>query len=84
LADYNSSYTGNQIDTAVGYNLNVTSDVQNQLDSKENTLTKGNLTEDTSAVLTISGGSSAIIGSGVTIQVKLAGSGQSGYLSSTD
>lgn len=48
------------------------------------TLTKGNLTESTSSVLTITGGSSAVWGSGASIQVKQASSGQSGYLSSTD
>ena len=52
--------------------------------SKEPALTKGNLTESTSSVLTISGGSSAVIGSGTTIQVKQASSTQSGFLSSTD
>lgn len=47
-------------------------------------LTIGNLTEATSSVLTISGGTGAIIGSGLTIQVKAASGSQSGYLSSTD
>jgi len=44
----------------------------------------GNLTEATSAVLTITGGTAAVLTSGLTIQVKQAGAGQSGYLSSTD
>lgn len=44
----------------------------------------GNLTEATSSVLTITGGSSAVLTSGLTIQVKLAATGQSGYISSTD
>ncbi len=52
--------------------------------SKQAALTIGNLTEATSAVLTITGGSGAIIGSGLTIQVKLATASVSGYLSSTD
>jgi|GEM_PF-1055539 len=52
--------------------------------SYEPTLTKGNLTEATSSVLTISGGTGAVIGSGTTIQVKQASSTVSGYLSSTD
>lgn len=52
--------------------------------SKEPALTKGNLTESTSSVLTITGGSSAVIGSGTTIQVKQSSSTQSGFLSSTD
>lgn len=43
----------------------------------------GNLTEATSSVLTITGGTGAVL-SGLTIQVKLAGAAQSGYLSTTD
>lgn len=43
----------------------------------------GNLTEATSNVLTITGGTGAVL-SGLTIQVKLAGAGQSGYLSTAD
>lgn len=52
--------------------------------SKEPALTKGNLTEATSSVLTITGGTTAVIGSGTSIQVKQASGAQSGYLSSTD
>lgn len=52
--------------------------------SYEPVLTKGNLTESTSSVLTISGGTGSVIGSGTTIQVKQASSTVSGYLSSTD
>ena len=52
--------------------------------SKEDILTKGNLTESTSSVLTISGGNNSQIGSGTTIQVKEASTSQSGYLSNTD
>lgn len=52
--------------------------------SKENTLTKGNLTEATSGVLTITGGTSSTIGSGTTIEVKKADATTSGYLSATD
>ena len=44
----------------------------------------GNLTEATSSVLTITGGTAAVLTSGLTIQVKLAGAAQSGYLSTTD
>jgi hypothetical protein len=50
----------------------------------EPTVTKGNLTELTSSVLTIAGGTSAVIGSGTTILVKRAATAQSGYLWSTD
>lgn len=52
--------------------------------NKQNALTFGNLTESTSSVLTITGGTGSIIGSGVTIQVKQASGSQSGFLSSTD
>lgn len=52
--------------------------------SKQPTLTIGNLTESTSTILTITGGSNAVIGSGTTIQIAQAGVGTSGYLSSTD
>ena len=52
--------------------------------SKEPALTKGSLTESTSGVLTITGGTSAVIGSGTTIQVKQASASQNGYLSSAN
>ena len=58
--------------------------VDTGLATKQNTLTLGNLTESTSNILTITGGSNAIIGSGLSIQVKLATTSQSGYLSLTD
>lgn len=48
--------------------------------SFEPTLTKGNLTESTSSVLTISNGTGAVIGSGTTIQVKAASSSQDGVV----
>ncbi len=44
---------------------------------------KGSLTEDTSNVLTVSGGTDSTLGN-VTIQVKAAGTAQDGYLSSAD
>lgn len=66
-------------------NINdTTGPIQAAIDSKEPILTKGNLSEVTSSVLTVSGGTAAVIGSGVTIQVKQATGGQSGYLSSGD
>lgn len=43
----------------------------------------GNLTEATSSVLTITGGTGSVL-SNLSIQVKQAATGQSGYLSSTD
>lgn len=68
----------------LGYLVGVTSAIQTQLNAKEATLTKGNLTEATSSVLTITGGTGAIIGSGLSIQVKAASTSVSGYLSNTD
>jgi hypothetical protein len=56
----------------------------NTFNSKQNAITQGNLTESTSSVLTITGGSNAVIGSGTSIQVKQASASQSGFLSSTD
>jgi hypothetical protein len=56
----------------------------NTFNSKEPALTKGNLTEATSSVLTIAGGTGAVIGSGTTIQVSQATTTTSGFLSSTD
>lgn len=56
----------------------------NTFNNKQSALSFGNLTESTSSVLTITGGTGAVIGSGASIQVKLAGAAQSGYLSSTD
>jgi hypothetical protein len=52
----------------------------------EPTVTKGNLTETTSSVLSISGGTNAIIGSGLTIEVNLAtpSDGDATHLSSAD
>ena len=44
----------------------------------------GNLTEATSSVLTITGGTGSVLGSGVSIQVKQATTSVSGYLSNTD
>ena len=52
--------------------------------NKQNALTIGNFTEATSSVLTITGGTGAIIGSGLSVQVKQASGSQAGYLSSTD
>src|SRR5262249_49786425 len=46
--------------------------------------TVGNLTESTSSVLTIVGGTGAVAGTGTSIQVKQATTSQSGYLSSTN
>jgi hypothetical protein len=62
----------------------VSDNIQDQLDAKEPTVSKGDLTESTSSVLTITSGDGAVIGPGTSIQVKQSSGSQSGYLSSTD
>ena len=52
--------------------------------NKQDSITAGNLTEATSSILTITGGTGAVIGSGTTIKVEQASASASGYLSSTD
>lgn len=74
-----NSLAGSQTDQAPSVSATNTA-----LSGKEPTLTKGNLTETTSSVLTITGGTNAVIGSGVTIEVDQADSINDGYLSSTD
>jgi hypothetical protein len=56
----------------------------NTFNNKEGALTKGNLTETVSGVLTITGGTSAVIGTGTSIEVKQASSTQDGFLDSGD
>jgi len=56
----------------------------NIFNAKQGALSFGNLTELTSTVLTIAGGTGAVIGAGATITVKQASGAQSGYLSSGD
>lgn len=85
VTDASSNITASSITaTQLGYLSSASGDIQNQLNGKEPTLTKGNLTEATSSVLTISGGTGSVIGSGTTIQVKQASGSQSGFLASSD
>ncbi len=56
----------------------------NTFNNKLDSLTSGNLTESTSDILTILGGTGAVIGTGVSIQVKQASLEQDGYLASSD
>lgn len=51
---------------------------------KQSALSFGNLTETTSSVLTIVGGTGSVIGSGTTIQVKKATAAVDGYLAAAD
>ena len=62
----------------------LTSTDWNTFNNKQATLTFGNLTEAVSSVLSITGGTNAVIGTGTTIQIKQSSASQSGYLSSTD
>ncbi len=63
---------------------NVRSDIQDQIDALSPAFSAGDLTEQTSSVLTLTGNTGAIIGSGLTIQVKQATTSQAGYLGTTD
>lgn len=56
----------------------------NSFNSKQSALTTGNLTETGSGVLTITGGTGAVIGTGASVQVKQANAVQNGFLSSAD
>ena len=56
----------------------------NTFNNKANSFSTGNLTETGSSILTITGGSGSVIGSGTTVQVKQANTSQSGFLSNTD
>jgi len=56
----------------------------NTFNNKAASFTKGNLTETGSGILTITGGTNSVIGTGTTIQVKQATTTQSGYLSNAD
>jgi hypothetical protein len=47
-------------------------------------IVRGNVTESTSSVLTITGGTSAVWGTGMTVQVKKATTLQDGYISKED
>lgn len=73
------------LDASLLLNLaNSTSDLQDQIDAFGPPSSRGDLTEASSSVLTISGGTEAVFGSGTSIQVKLANGSQGGYLSSAD
>jgi hypothetical protein len=56
----------------------------NTFNNKQATITTGNLTEATSSVLTITGGTGSVLGSGTTIQVTQATGSVDGFLDSAD
>jgi hypothetical protein len=67
-----------------GQNGYLTSTDWNTFNNKQSTISAGNLTEAVSNVLTISGGTGAVIGFGTTIQIQQSSATVNGYLSSTD
>ncbi len=64
--------------------LSAQADLSAALAGKQAALTLGNFTEALSAVLTITGGTAAVIGSGLSVQVKQASATQPGFLASAD
>jgi hypothetical protein len=70
--------------TELGYVSGVTSAIQTQLNSKQATLTIGNLTDVGTDGITVTGGTGAVIGSGTSIAQQVADTTHNGYLSSTD
>jgi hypothetical protein len=76
------SVTIDQADTDTNGYLSFTD--WNTFNNKQAALTKGNLTETISGVLTITGGTAAVIGTGTTIEVKQASGSQDGFLDSAD
>lgn len=62
----------------------VTSAIQTQLDGKEPTLAKGNLTDAGTDGIVVTGGTAAVIGSGTSLAQHVSDSTHNGYLSSTD
>lgn len=88
--DFNSSsglisidYTNGQAASAIKKGFLTATD-WSTFNGKQNTLIFGNLSESVSSVLTINGGTNAVIGSGTTIQMTQSSSITDGYLSSTD
>ena len=84
VSDTNGNMAASSVTSTTLAFLDATSSIQSQLNGKEPTVSKGNLSETTSSVLTITGGTGAVIGSGVTVQVAKADTSTSGYVSSTD
>ena len=70
--------------TEQGYVSGVTSSIQTQLNGKEPTVTKGNLTDAGTDGITVTGGTGAVIGSGTSLAQHVADATHNGYLSSTD
>ena len=83
MLDNDPSLTANS-DTKIATQQATKTFINNALATKQNIITQGNLSESTSSVLTITGGTNAVIGSGTSVQVKQATSSQSGFLANAD
>lgn len=83
LVDYIGSHDADAWGTITG-TLSDQTDLQNALNAKEPTLTKGDLTEDVSDVLVVTNGTNSVIGSGTSIEVKKVTTLQDGYLDKSD
>lgn len=59
-------------------------DLQSALNSKQNTLSLGNLTDTGTDGITITGGTGAVVGSGTSISQHVADATHSGYLATAD
>jgi hypothetical protein len=85
-ANWNSTYTIVQTNSANwnGTYTAVSPNSANWNSAYNKVATVGNLSEITSNVLTINGGTNAVMGAGATIQVTKADASNSGYLLNTD
>lgn len=85
ITDGSKNLASSSVTSTVLSYLDIGSSLTTLLAGKEASFTKGDLTETTSSVLTISNGTGRLYGAtGLTIQVKEANTGQSGYITSTD
>ena len=72
------------VDNTADLNKPISNATQHALDTKQDTITTGDITESSSDVLSITGGLDSVIGQGVSIEVKKASTTQDGYLSAQD
>ncbi len=70
--------------TELGYVTGVTSAIQTQLNSKQSTLTIGDLTDVGTDGIVVTNGVGSVIGSGTSLAQHVSDASHNGYLSSTD
>jgi N-acetylneuraminic acid mutarotase len=80
----NSSGSGSAVWGTITGTLSNQTDLETALNSKQNTLTIGNLTDTGTDGITITSGTGSVIGSGTSIAQHVADTTHSGYLSSSD